>query len=247
MRKLLLLLSIAGLLSSCGKYLRTGVMLKTPKDYAYDRLADSLTKEDYKLSPNNEVQITVYSNDGFKLIDLTNSTSNGRGNIEVIVDNNGNLKLPLLGLIKVSGMTVNETIAMLEEKYTEFYVNPFVQLKITNKRVIVFPGLGGSAKVIPLVNNNTTVFEALAQAGGITEDGKAYRVKLIRNSGPKPQVYQMDLSRIEGLVAGNTVVLANDIIYVEPRIRYARRIVTELAPYMSLLSSAILIYSIITR
>jgi polysaccharide biosynthesis/export protein len=246
MRKILLLLLLTGFFSSC-KYLRTGIMLKTPVDYSFDKLSDSLQTEDYRISANNELNIRVFSNDGFRLIDLTTSNNSGSSMIVSVVDMDGRLKLPLLGKIKLAGMTLREAESYLEEKYADYYVKPYVQLRIMNKRVIVFPGNGGAARVIQLENNNTTVFEALAQSGGITEDGKAYRVKLIRNSRPKPQVYLMDLSTIEGLSAGNTVVLANDIIYVEPRVRVARRVVTELAPYFSLLSSAILVYSLITK
>ncbi|HWY33759.1 MAG TPA: hypothetical protein VNX68_03885, partial [Nitrosopumilaceae archaeon] len=91
--------------------------------------------------------------------------------------------------------------------------------------------------------NNMTVIEAIAFSGGLTDDGKAYRVKLVRNNGnKKPDVYLMNLSTIEGVVAGNTIVLANDIIYVEPRIRVAQRSFLELTPYLSILSSSILIY-----
>ncbi len=57
----------------------------------------------------------------------------------------------------------------------------------------------------------------------------------------------MDLSKIEGLAMGNTVVHANDIIYIEPRYRVARTIVGELAPILSLLSTTLLIYSLFLK
>ena len=57
----------------------------------------------------------------------------------------------------------------------------------------------------------------------------------------------MDLSKIQGLSAGNTIVLANDIIYVEPRYRLARTLVTELTPVVTLISTTLLIYSIFRR
>ena len=66
---------------------------------------------------------------------------------------------------------------MLEEKYASYYVKPFVLMSVQNKRVIVFPGNAGDAKVIPLLNNNTSLIEALALAGGISDDGKAHKVK----------------------------------------------------------------------
>jgi hypothetical protein len=54
----------------------------------------------------------------------------------------------------------------------------------------------------------------------------------------------MDLSKIEGIAVGNTVVLAHDIIYVEPRYRLARTLVGEITPIISLISSTFLLYTL---
>jgi polysaccharide export outer membrane protein len=242
-----LILLVAISFSSC-KIFRSNLMLKTPKDYTYDKLADSLSKQDYRIEGNDVLQVRIFSNDGFKIIDLANTAANFRLDLDYIVDRDGTTKLPLTGKVKLSGLTIREAEVYLEEVYDKFYVKPYVTVKVTNKRVIVFPGNGGVAKVLSLTNNNTTVIEALALTGGVAEDGKAYKVKLIRNDGsPKPKVYLMDLSKIEGIAAGNSVVLANDIIYVEPRYRLAKTLVAEVAPIISLLTSTILIYTIFVK
>lgn len=246
MRKLFILIPVFLLLLSSCKVFRSNLMLKTKKDYPYDKLTDSLSNLDYKLSPNDRLQIRVETNDGFQLIDLANKTANQyRNDLDILVESDGTGKMPMIGYMKLEGYTVREIEKLLEEKYTEFYVKPFVTVKVTNKRVIVFPGNGGVAKVLPLSNNNTTVLEAIALSGGITEDGKAYKVKLIRNyRNAKPEVFLMDLSKIDGLALANTKVLANDIIYIEPRYRLARTLAAELAPIVSIISSTILIYSV---
>lgn len=245
MRKILLLAPIVLIcLSSC-KLLRPNLMLKTPKDYAYNKLNDTLIAQDYKIAANDAVTFRMFTNDGYKLIDLTSSSQIFASNIDIIVESDGTLKMPLIGLIHVEGLTLRETERLLEEKYSTFYVKPFVTIRVSNKRVIVFPGNGGTARALPLLNNNTTVLEAIAQAGGITEDGKAYKVKLIRNNrATKPEVYLIDLSTIDGLAAGNTRVSSNDIIYVEPRYRPGRTLANEVAPIVTLLSSALIIYSL---
>ncbi len=246
MRKLLLLFIAILSLSSC-RILRPNLMLKTPKDYVFDQLNDTMSHEEYRISPTDAVSLRILSNEGFKLVDFSN---NGGGAnvtntsiIEALVEQDGTIKVPLIGRVKVQGLTMREAEQLLETKFSEFYVGPYVILRVTNKRVSVFPGNAGAGKVIPIVNINTTVLEALAYAGGITDDGKAYRIKLVRNAKPKPLVYLIDLSTIEGLQAGNTVVQANDVIYVEPRPRFVSRAIAELAPYISIISSAILIYT----
>lgn len=253
MRKLLLLFVALLSLSSC-RILRPNLMLKTPKDYTFDQINDSMSEEEYRISYTDDISLRILSNEGFKLVDFSNSgtstgSSSGQGNnastIQTLVEHDGTIKVPLIGRVKVQGLTMREAEQLLETKFSEFYVGPYVILRVTNKRVSVFPGAGGAGKVIPITNLNTTVLEALAYAGGITDDGKAYRIKLVRHSKPKPKVYLIDLSTINGLQAGNTVVQANDVIYVEPRPRFISRAVNELAPYLSVITSVILVYTYI--
>lgn len=247
--KYLFILSAILGLSSC-KIFRSNLMLKTPKDYAYDKIVDSLAKQDYKIESNDYINVRIFANDGFKIVDLAASTSQFMRfvDLDYVINQDGTVKLPLIGRVKLSGLSIREATEYLEQVYSDYYVKPFVYLQVTNKRVIVFPGNGSSAKILTLTNNNTTVIEALAYAGGITEDGKAYKVKLIRNPpNGTPKVYMMDLSKIDGVAAGNTVVLAHDIIYVEPRYRLARTLVAEIAPIVSLISTTILLYSLVGR
>lgn len=220
-------------------------MLETPRNYQYQKLIDSVGQVDYKIAPNDAIQCRVYTNDGFKLIDLANSANLiYNNNLDFLIESDGKVKLPLIGPQQLAGLNIRDAEKFLEEKYSEYYVKPYVNLKVTNKRVIIFPGNSGSARVVPLANNNTTVLEALAYAGGITDDGKAYKVKLIRKNGDKlkPDVYLMDLSRIEGIAAANSKVQANDVIYVEPRYRVARTLAGELTPVISLITSVLIVY-----
>ncbi|MGE0568252.1 MAG: polysaccharide biosynthesis/export family protein [Bacteroidia bacterium] len=246
MRSILIIAFITAMFSSC-KVFKSNLMLKTPKNYQYDQLADSLSRLDYKIAPNDILSYRVFTNDGFKLIDIAATASNfvAFPTIESKVESDGNVKLPLIGKVELVGLSIVEAEKLLEEKYASFYVKPFVNIKIINKRIIVFPGNAGTAKVLPITNNNTTVMEALAMAGGITDDGKAYKVKLIRNTpGQEPKVYLMDLSRISGIAAANTQVQAYDIIYVEPRYRPIRTFSTEVAPVLTLITTGIILISL---
>lgn len=247
MRYLLSLSLCVLFLSSCKVY-RSNLMLKTPKDFQYDVLVDSLARQDYKIAPNDAVQYRVFPNKGFKLIDLaTSSNAVFRNDLDVIVDSDGAAKFPMLGRVRIAGLTLRQAEVMLQERYDSLYINSFVTLRVTNKRVIVFPGNGGSARVLPLTNNNTTIMEAIAGAGGIVEDGKAYKVKLIREDpdpAKMPHVYLLDLSTINGIMQGKSKVQAGDIIYVEPRYRPLATFNREVAPFITLITSAFILYQL---
>ncbi|MFL5763428.1 MAG: polysaccharide biosynthesis/export family protein [Bacteroidia bacterium] len=250
MRKLLCFSVLCFILTGCA-WLNPSIMLKTKKDYPYAKNADSSKTEEYRISPNDILQFAIYSNDGFKLVDLTSLNAANMGyrfenNIEYLVEADGFVKLPILNRTMLSGMTIREAETFLEEKYSAFYVRPYIIMSVINKRVIVFPGSAGMAKVIPLTSNNMTLIEALALAGGISDDGKARMVKLIRQNKQdkeKHDVYLIDLSVISGIKQASMVLQANDIIYVEPRRRYASRFLQEVAPIVSILTSAFVLFT----
>ncbi|MBN8703058.1 MAG: polysaccharide biosynthesis/export family protein [Bacteroidetes bacterium] len=234
------------LLTGCS-LINPSIMLKTPKDFTYTQFSDSLyASKEYKISANDIIEFRIYSNDGFKLIDLTSNSSSSStyvgSNLNswfYTIDYDGFTKLPVLGKTKLAGLTIREAELFLEEKYSNYYVKPFVIIKINNRRVIIYPGDAGNARVIPLLNNNTKLIEAIAYAGGLTDGGKAWKIKLIRGDLQKPEVYLIDLSMIDGIRQADMVLQANDIIYVEPRKYVLRKISTEVTPIVSLLTTIV--------
>lgn len=244
MRKIFYLLVLVALTGCNALY--PSIMLQTPKGYQYTPTPDTVSHSDYKISINDFLNLRLFSNAGLRLIDISggeqgnNTMYYANNGIDYLVDIDGNVILPVIGKTKVSGLTIRQATDTLEKKYATYYVRPYVLLKITNRRVIVFPGNPGTAKVIPLINNNTTLIEALALAGGITEDGKARKVKLLRGDPNNPQVYLIDLSTINGIKAGNMVLQANDIIYVTPQRRITRELLTRITPALSLITSILL-------
>jgi polysaccharide export outer membrane protein len=247
MKKFLIFLSAVIILSGCS-YFRPDIMLKTPRNYVYSPIKDSVSIKETKIGANDLIEFHLFSNDGFKLIDLTSangSVSIFQGStLQYVVENEGTVKLPVLGETMIVGLTIREAETMLEEKYAKYYVKPFVILKVANKRVIVFPGAGSSAKQIALSNNHTTLIELIAIAGGLPEYAKAYKIKVIRGDPKKPLVYLIDLSKISGIALANMVVQPNDIIYVEPRIRVVTELIKELDPILTLISSTLLAYTV---
>ncbi|MCB0758712.1 MAG: polysaccharide biosynthesis/export family protein, partial [Flavobacteriales bacterium] len=157
----------------------------------------------------------------------------------------GTADLPVIGTIHVAGLSVREAELLLEERYSMYYQKPFVLLSVGNRRVVVFPGGGGDAKVINLENNNTTLLEVLAKAGGIANRGDAHRVKLFRRDADGRKVMQFDLSDIDNLKYADVVMQADDVVYVQPNAELARGILSQISPVITLLTTTILVVGIL--
>ncbi len=237
-------------IQSCG--VNSNIMFKVPKgEYVKTDSIPMTPAQDYRISVDDKMSFTLATNSGAKIIEnlsgvSAKNTTEGASSLEYVVRKTGFVELPVLGEVKVAGLTVAECEDTLQNRFKKEYQDPFVQVKITNQRVIVFPGNGSDAKVIPMVNSNTTLMEAIAQAGGITERGKANTIKLMRKEDGVRKVYTLDLSTIDGLKYVDMVVQANDYIYIEPKADLTKEAIKEVAPVVSILSSALIIFTVFT-
>ena len=254
--KLLGVMLMAGIFLG-GCTVNRDIMFKTGDGYDFASLDDIIASE-YRLAPNDMLTFQLFANEGERLNQATagsaggaagggNNMNNmmGQGGVNYIIRQNGLLELPEIGDIRLEGLTIVEAEGLLEEAYSSFYNRPYVILRVSNKRVLMFPGESGRATVISLANNNTSLLEVLALAGGIGSNANASKVKLIRRNEDSTKVYQMDLSNIEGLSDAQLVVQANDIIYVEPLPNLVQEVTQNISPITGLISTLTFLYAFI--
>jgi protein involved in polysaccharide export with SLBB domain len=259
LRRLLLSLPLLVLFSSCvpTRYYnqRTLFRLTDEKgnriDTAKLRVAVNRTDRNYRIQPNDFLDVRVYTNKGERIIDpngelgagapagqtpglsaratrgATRTGGGGGGTgLELLVQANGMVALPVIGQARLSGLSLRQADSTLQVLYSTYYVDPYVQARVTNNRVIVFSSPGGV--VVPLANDNMNLLEVLALAGGVDAAGSnggggLYRfggnmsnIRIIRGDLKNPQVEQIDLSTIAGMRRANLQMEPNDIVYVEP-------------------------------
>lgn len=246
MRRTLIFLSLI-FLSGCSM-INQSRMFRTGPNYTFKNDPPSYHLK-YKLAPGDIFSFFIYSNDGYKIVDIAGGSIGGgiASTLEYTIDFEGKAKLPVLGKVKIAGLSVEEAEKFLEEKYAEYYKSPFAILKILNKRVLVFPGNNSGGSIVYLKNENTSIIEVITMAGGISNSGRAKRVKLIRGDIYNPQVQLLDLSTVQGLSGANMIVQPNDIIYVETAPRISQEILAQISPVISLFSTFLFIYDLTRR
>lgn len=247
MKHTLLLLLIAIAFSSC---INQDIMFKTGAKYDFDELP-SVDSLEYVIAPDDRIEFRLLTNNAYELIEMSGENANPNNQqairqfgVTYLVEADGRARLPVLGHVKLSGLNVREAAEMLEEEYSIYYKEPFVQIAVVNNRVVVSPGDGGEAIVVP-IDNNMTVIEVLARAGGIANRGNASKIKVIRDFGDHREIYNIDLSRVETMNDGYLLVQANDIIYVEPTPDLAREVLRDVTPIISLITSSLFLISFI--
>lgn len=183
--------------------------------------AASAAERDFTIQKNDILRLEVNSNKGERLVDpnpeLTNTNVNAaqqtQTKADYTVDQNGVAKFPMIGELKLEGLTIRQAEEIAQKEYANYFKEPFVQLAFTNKRVVILGATGG--QVIPLTSQNVRLAEIIALAKGLPIGAKAQSIKVIRGD----KTYQVDLSTMEGFQKGNMTMEPNDIVYVEPVIR----------------------------
>jgi polysaccharide export outer membrane protein len=217
------------------------------KQYQYFELAQKQIDQ-YVIQPGDEMTLHIYARDGFRLIDVVGSANisnaaNAGANsplsyatVDYLVDNEGFVRLPVVGELFVKGYTEKELNRILADKFSGLFVDPFVIAKVDNRRALVFKGSTGG--VISLNDGPTNLLEVIAKAGGLEDNAKAYKIKVIRGDLKNPQVILIDLSTMEGVRKADLIIQSNDIIYIETkRTSVAAQVLNEIAPYLSFVTT----------
>lgn len=222
-------------------------MLQVSPDQVEKNLAELDNTPNYTIEVNDILTVDVFTNNGERIIDpdfelskdLGVNQANIKPNLEYLVNSDGTVKLPMIGMIALQGETLREAEQLLQEKYSEYYKSPFVVLNYKNKRVTV---IGTVNQIVELKNENTRLIEVLAAADAIDNDAIVQNVRLVRGNN----TYLLDLSTSKGIEQTNVIVQPGDIVYVEPLRRPFIEAVKDYGPIISLVSSITAIVVIIS-
>lgn len=134
------------------------------------------------LSPNDGILMTVYQED-----DLTT---------KIIIDKNGMVMLPLLGQVKISGLTVEQATAHIQQLYkNDLLVHPQVNLiveRFAERRYAVLGLVQKPGSFDFPTNESVNLLEAIAVAGGYTRLGAPSKVDVRRVESGSPKLYHFD-------------------------------------------------------
>lgn len=241
MKKIFLIITLMiVLISSCT--LQRNRLFKIPKgsDFTFDTLP-SAPYPDYKIAVDDRITFTVMANNGEKLFLGNGQNSLGTGDFTVRKD--GKTYIPLLGDIRLLGLTVKQCEELLTTEFSKYINDPYIKLTISNSRVIIFKGNGSNASIITLNNAKTTLLEVIALSGGIPDRGKTDNIRIVRTENGKRKVYIVDLSTINKIELGEMLVQANDYIFIEERTNIPLEITKEFTPYLTLITTLISTYT----
>lgn len=173
--------------------------------------------------------------------------ANSAQNLGYLVDVNGFIDYPVIGKLKVSGLTLRQLKDLLADKLKAYVKEPVVEANIINFRVTVFGEVGRVGQIVA-ANQKISILDAIAAAGDIPITGRKDNVLIIRETEGKREYARLNLNSRTLFSSPYYYLKQNDIVYVEPaRVRRQENndfLKFYLPTMMTILSSAVTIYGI---
>tara|TARA_R110002020_G_scaffold279756_4_gene495536 strand:+ start:284 stop:997 length:714 start_codon:yes stop_codon:yes gene_type:complete len=132
-----------------------------------------------------------------------------------LIDSEGNIEFPVLGTIKLGGLTRIEAKNLLREKLKAYILNPIINIRISNFKITVV-GEVSSPGAYNIPNERVTVVEAIGLAGDMTIKGKRKDILVVRDDGDAKQFYKLDITSKDIFDSPAYYLAQNDVVYVVP-------------------------------
>ena len=138
-----------------------------------------------------------------------------------LVDERGEIQLPLIGAIKVAGLTTNQLQEKINQALVTFYKDPVTNVRILNFRVAVY-GDVLKPDVYTFKDEKVTITQALTMAGDLNITAMRKNLVLIREENGKRNYIPIDLTSKNLFQSPYYYLKSNDQIYVQPdRTKYS--------------------------
>jgi polysaccharide export outer membrane protein len=163
---------------------------------------------EYKIQPGDVVSVVVMNHP-----ELSTSSTNEIQGLKVYPD--GSINLPLIGFVKIAGLTQREATDILTKKYKEYLKKPYVKVDVLSKKVFVLGEVNKPGPIL-LQKDYTSLINIIASSGGFTEEADRKCIKIISNEGNYTKVRIIDMTKISSIDANSIILKPNDIVYIQP-------------------------------
>ena len=133
-----------------------------------------------------------------------------------IVDSQGNIDFPIVGIINTTGKTVEQLRDNVREKLKQYVKDPGVNIRTTNFKVTVLGEVNRAGAYVIPDGQASTIFGVLGMAGDLTIYGKSENILVIRNIDGVTTKEYIDITNAESMNSPYFYVKQNDVIYVSP-------------------------------
>lgn len=217
-----------------------------------------LNQMDLRIQPEDLLKIDIYSINIEAAAPFNKQDMLNQGNMNMqmfaqntrllelfvgyFVDEVGFVDLPVIGSIEVSGMTLSQARAKIEDLIKPYLKDAVVNMRFLNFKVTV-SGEVNVPGMISLTNKRTTLLEVIGLAGDLTPYANRTNILVVREEGGQRTFNRINLMDYDVFQSPYFYVQQNDFIYVEP---IQARVATVADPAQRFISYSSGVLSVIT-
>lgn len=186
--------------------------------------ADIANLNEARIQPDDILRITVHSFNpaaaqAFNLTVGESGQSGANQNMLMLsgylVDSIGNINFPVIGAVKIGGMTTHEATDSLQKKLLPYISDAVVNIRYLNFRFTIL-GEVNIPGTYTTMNKRITILEALGMAGDLSIYANRENILLVREKDGKRELARLNLKSDDVFLSAYYYLQQNDVIYVEP-------------------------------
>ncbi len=222
--KIIILILISTFLSSCVSQKKIKYLQNAAEDQTYvEKSFEGAPMANYLVKEGDNIYIQVSSMDATaaEYFGLKGNSGYLNNNVSAYlnsykIDDNGNIDFPVIGLINVVDLNVDQIREKLQNKINEYLTaKTTVIVKLVNYSITILGEVRRPGKY-NIYQDYLNIFEAVGMAGDLTDFAERKQVKLLRQTEKGYKIHVLDLTNDEVLTSDYYQIMPNDIIYVEP-------------------------------
>ena len=131
------------------------------------------------------------------------------------LDGQGYLELPYIGMLKLVGLTLHQTEALLKEKLIGYFETPVVRVQLLSFHFTILGEVNNEGRYTSF-DANTSVIDALTLANNLNDFADRSKIKVVRYSRNKATVFYVNILAEDILAQPGYYLQPDDIIIVPP-------------------------------
>ncbi|MCM4154014.1 sugar transporter [Arenibacter sp. N53] len=135
--------------------------------------------------------------------------------VDYLVDESGEIDFPVIGKLKIEGLSPEELRLLLRNRLAEYLKDPIINIRLSNFTVTVL-GEVTRPGTYPVNGEQISILEALGLAGDLTIRGVRDNVLVIRDFNGTKVYTRIDLTTKKMVESPVYYLTQNDVVYVEP-------------------------------
>ncbi|MAU72722.1 MAG: sugar transporter [Pseudozobellia sp.] len=214
----LILMFIASLVASCASR-KEVVYFQNTGDFETLVDKNSFTPK-FKVDDQVSIYVSTLDSEASAPFNLFRGASEEGGfgrpeQVDYLIDKDGEIDFPVIGKIKIAGLSAEEVRVLLRDRLSEYLKDPIINIRLRNFSVTVL-GEVNRPGTYPVNGERITVLEALGLAGDLTIKGRRENVMVIRDFDGTKVYTRVNLTNKDALSSPVYYLTQNDVVYVEP-------------------------------